>query len=100
MRGRWTTQRGRKIEAAVGRKLADEMCYPPRAMRAPAAAAYLSLSTSFFLELVDEKRLPQPKRLKGVVFWDRLELDEFVSSYEGEVEDQRNELERALGFNK
>jgi len=76
------------------------MCYPPRAMRAPAAAAYLSLSTSFFLALVDEKRLPQPKRLRGVVFWDRLELDEFVSNFEGEAEDNRNELERVLGFSK
>ena len=84
----------------MGRKLADAMSYPPRAMRAPAAACYLSMSTSFFLELVNEKRLPQPKRLRGIVFWDRLELDEFVSNFEGEVEDSRNELERALGFNK
>jgi len=84
----------------VGSKLASAMAYPPRAMRAPQAAAYLSLSTSFFLELVDEGRLPNGKKLKGIVFWDRLELDEFVSNYQGEVEDQRNELERALGFDK
>ena len=76
------------------------MAYPPRTMRAPQAAAYLSLSTSFFLSLVAEKRLPQPKRLRGITFWDRLELDEFVSNFEGEVEDPRNELERALGFDK
>jgi predicted DNA-binding transcriptional regulator AlpA len=67
-------------------KLADSLAYPPRAMRADRAAAYLSMSTVHFLELVKRQRLPQPKRLGGMVFWDRLKLDEFVEYYEGESE--------------
>jgi predicted DNA-binding transcriptional regulator AlpA len=69
------------------RKLADDLCYPPRAMRADRAAAYLSLATSTFLKLVDEKRLPRGKRLGGCVIWDRAELDSFVDHYEGEMND-------------
>jgi predicted DNA-binding transcriptional regulator AlpA len=76
------------------RKLADELAYPPRAMRADRAAAYLSMSTSTFLKLVDERKLPQPKRLGGIVFWDRLKLDEFIDYFDS---DDGNELERALG---
>jgi hypothetical protein len=42
------------------------------------------------------------KRLKKIggkfQFWDRLALDEFVECYEGEPEDARNDLEKALGF--
>jgi predicted DNA-binding transcriptional regulator AlpA len=75
-------------------KLADDLAYPPRAMRADRAAAYLSMSTSTFLKLVDERRLPQPKRLGGLVFWDRLKLDAFVDGVE---DDEVNELEQALG---
>jgi predicted DNA-binding transcriptional regulator AlpA len=67
------------------RKLADGLCYPPRAMRADRAAAYLSLATSTFLKLVDKKRLPKGKRLGGIVFWDRAELDAFVEHFEGEA---------------
>jgi predicted DNA-binding transcriptional regulator AlpA len=70
----------------MARKLADDLCYPPRAMRADRAAAYLSLATSTFLKLVDEKRLPKGKRLGGIVFWDRAELDAFVEHYEGETD--------------
>lgn len=80
----------------TARKLADSFAYPPRAMRADRAAAYLSMSTSTFLALVDEGRLPKPKRLKGIVFWDRVALDHFVEHYEGEEE--RNTVDEMLGI--
>jgi predicted DNA-binding transcriptional regulator AlpA len=84
---------------AMNRKLADSLAYPPRALRADRAAAYLSMSTSFFLEMVKRGRLPKPKKLAGKFqFWDRLALDEFVEHYKGEPEDTRNDLEKALGF--
>jgi predicted DNA-binding transcriptional regulator AlpA len=57
-------------------------------MRADRAAAYLSLATSTFLKLVVEKRLPGGKRLGGIVFWDRVELDHFVEVYEGEADEK------------
>jgi predicted DNA-binding transcriptional regulator AlpA len=80
--------------------MADSLAYPPRAMRASRAAAYLSMSETTFLDLVKAKRLPKGKKLNGMVFWDRLDLDEFVERYEGEPDDDRNDLEKALGFSK
>lgn len=56
-------------------KLSDSCAYPPRAMRADRASAYLGLGRSFFLELVTEGKMPQPTRIRGAVLWDRHELD-------------------------
>lgn len=79
-------------------KLADHLAYPPRALRAERAAAYLSMSKAMFLKLVDEGRLPKPKRLGGMVFWDRLKLDEFVSDFEGDDGTENdNPFEKLLG---
>jgi predicted DNA-binding transcriptional regulator AlpA len=65
-------------------KLADHLAYPPRLLRAERAAAYLSMSTAKFLQLVSDNRLPKPKKLDGMVFWDRLKLDEFATYFEGD----------------
>ncbi len=79
-------------------KLADHLAYPPRALRAERAAAYLSMSTAQFLKLVDEGRLPKPKRLRGMVFWDRAKLDEFVEFFEGDDgADVGNPFEKIMG---
>ncbi len=79
-------------------KLADHLAYPPRALRAERAAAYLSMSTAMFLKLVDEGRLPKPKRLGGIVFWDRAKLDEFVEFFEGDDgAETGNPFEKVLG---
>lgn len=56
-------------------KLQDQVAYPPRAMRAERAAAYLDMSMSKFLKLVEERRMPEPVRIDGVVTWDRVELE-------------------------
>jgi predicted DNA-binding transcriptional regulator AlpA len=65
-------------------KLADQFAYPPRAMRADRAAAYLSMSKNSFLRLVADGVLPKGKKLGGIVFWDRAALDAFVENFEGE----------------
>ncbi|HZN29085.1 MAG TPA: hypothetical protein VFB88_06955, partial [Xanthobacteraceae bacterium] len=57
--------------------------YPPRAMRAQRAAAYLDMSMSKFLKLVDEGRMPQPVRIDAIVTWDRFELDEAFECFKG-----------------
>jgi excisionase family DNA binding protein len=57
------------------RKFQDDLAYPPRAMKADRAAAYLDISRSKFLELVEQGRLPKPKIIDGVRVWDRLALD-------------------------
>jgi predicted DNA-binding transcriptional regulator AlpA len=83
---------------AMTDKLADHLAYPPRTLRADRAAAYLSMSKAVFLKLVSEGRLPKPKRLGGIVFWDRLKLDEFVEYFEGDDEvEAENPFERLLG---
>lgn len=56
-------------------KLHDHLSYPPRAMRAERAAAYLSISRSKFLELVEHGKLPKPVYIDGMVLWDRLALE-------------------------
>ncbi len=56
-------------------KLQDGLAYPPRAMRAERAAAYLGMSRSKFLELVDDGRMPKSIHLDGIALWDRLALD-------------------------
>lgn len=63
-------------------KLQDRFSYPPRLMRAERAAAYLGMGVTLFLQLVEEGRIAKPRRIKGVVAWDRLKLDAFVEDDE------------------
>jgi predicted DNA-binding transcriptional regulator AlpA len=56
-------------------RLADSRAYPPRAMRLEVAAAYLSISTSSFLRMVEDGDLPPATKKRGIALWDRLDLD-------------------------
>jgi hypothetical protein len=77
-------------------KLADRLAYPPRGMRLDRAAAYVGLSPSKFLELVEQGIFAKPKRWDGCVVWDRLELD---AAFEGESDEGRpNTIHRLLGM--
>jgi predicted DNA-binding transcriptional regulator AlpA len=49
------------------------------------------MGSSTFLRLVSEGVLPKPKRIRGVVAWDRLALDAYVDSI-----DDANSIERIL----
>ena len=42
---------------------------PPVGLRRNAAAAYIGVSPTKFDELVADGRMPQPKRIDGVVVW-------------------------------
>lgn len=79
-------------------KLADNFAYPPRAMRLDRAAAYLSLSPSSFLRLVDEGLMPRPVRIKGVVTWDRQELDVAFDNFKNPDQTCENTMHRLLGI--
>jgi predicted DNA-binding transcriptional regulator AlpA len=57
------------------RRLQDTLAYPPRGLRAPRAAAYIGMSESSFLALVEEGVMPRPVKIKGMTIWDRHELD-------------------------
>ena len=71
----------------------DSYSYPPRLLRADRAAAYLGMGTSTFLRMVSEGVLPKPKRIKGVVAWDRYSLDSCVDGIDDEA---NNTVERIL----
>jgi hypothetical protein len=79
------------------RKLQDDLAYPPRAMKAERAAAYLDMSRSKFLELVESQRLPKPKIVDGCRLWDRLALDAAFADFPERGEDD-NSLSRRNTF--
>jgi len=85
----------------MNRKLQDGLAYPPRAMRAERSAAYLDMSRSKFLQLVDEGRLPKPKVIDGIRIWDRLALDaafnDFPDRGEGDTLGRPNSFDVVLG---
>lgn len=53
----------------------DAISYPPRGLSRDEAARYIGVSSTKFDQLVQEKRMPKPKRLDGRVIWDRISLD-------------------------
>jgi hypothetical protein len=69
------------------RKLQDDLSYPPRAMKAERAAAYLDISRSKFLELVEAQRLPKPKIIDGIRVWDRLALESAFNDFPDRSDD-------------
>jgi predicted DNA-binding transcriptional regulator AlpA len=79
-------------------KLQDHLAYPPRAFRAERAAAYLSMSTSAFLALVDEGIMPKRIKVHGMTMWDRFELDAaFDAMKDQEGVQRRNPIEDHYG---
>jgi predicted DNA-binding transcriptional regulator AlpA len=61
-------------------KLQDTLAYPPRGMDAERAAAYVGLSRSKFLELVDAGEAPAAIDLGGCAHWDRKRLDGWLDT--------------------
>jgi hypothetical protein len=60
------------------KKLADALSYPPRMMRLERAAAYIDVSPSTFLRMVEERVMPQPVVHQGVRMWDRIDVDSAI----------------------
>jgi len=52
----------------------------PRGLRREQAATYVGVSPSTFDTLVADGLMPQPKRLRGCVIWDRRDLDAALDS--------------------
>ena len=48
---------------------------PPRGLSRAEAAAYVGVSPTLFDEMVDDGRMPSPKRINSRTVWDRLGLD-------------------------
>ena len=64
----------------------------PRGLSREQAAAYVGISPSLFDMLINDGRMPGPKRINSRVVWDRLKLDaafEALSDTEaGSTEDE------------
>jgi predicted DNA-binding transcriptional regulator AlpA len=71
--------------------------YAPRAMRADAAAAYLGMGKTKFLELVDSDRLPRAVAIDGIRVWDRLDLDEAFEDIKSSAGERPNSFDVILG---
>lgn len=49
---------------------------PPRGLSRAQAAAYVGVGVSLFETMVEDGRMPQPKRINSRTVWDRVRLDE------------------------
>jgi predicted DNA-binding transcriptional regulator AlpA len=73
--------------------------YPPRGLRVFDAAAYLGMSRSKFLELVESGKLPRPIAIDAMRVWDRIELDAAFDAIKAEPE-RTNSFDAILGLSK
>jgi predicted DNA-binding transcriptional regulator AlpA len=48
----------------------------PRGLSRVQAAEYIGVGVTKFDEMVDDGRMPRPKRIDGRLVWDRVKLDE------------------------
>lgn len=72
---------------------ADSIAYAPRGLSRDEAARWIGVGCSKFDEMVNDGRMPRPKRIDGRVVWDRLALDAAFSDL---PQDGGNALDRAL----
>ena len=49
---------------------------PPRGLSRVMAAAYIGISPTKFDQMVDDGRMPKPKRIDARTVWDRLQVDQ------------------------
>jgi predicted DNA-binding transcriptional regulator AlpA len=80
------------------KKLADSYSYPPRGIRRPRAAAYLDMSEPTFAKLVDEGKMPKPKKIRGMAIWDRQALDAAFDALSEDEPARRNTIDEILGI--
>ncbi|MET4372570.1 putative DNA-binding transcriptional regulator AlpA [Bradyrhizobium sp. LB12.1] len=67
-------------------------------MRIEQAAFYLSMSQSSFQRLVDDGVMPSPTKIRGMVVWDRRDLDDrFDDLKHGQRLEPRNSFDELLG---
>jgi len=57
----------------------------PRGLSRAQAAEYIGVGVTKFDEMVDDGRMPKPKRIDGRSVWDRMKLDEAFAALDDEV---------------
>jgi predicted DNA-binding transcriptional regulator AlpA len=72
--------------------------YPPRALRAEHAAAYLAMSKASFLRLVEEGTMPPAIKVKGMVVWDRHDLDDAFEELKRRSAKPVNSMDELMGI--
>jgi predicted DNA-binding transcriptional regulator AlpA len=65
-------------------------------MRCERAAAYLDMSEASFLRLVAEKELPPGTPIRGMVLWDRYELDAAFENWKAKRKGRRSDDAAAI----
>lgn len=65
--------------------MSDSLSYPPRGLSREEAARYIGVGATLFDEMVEDGRMPKPKRIGKRVVWDRLKLDAAFSDLDGEA---------------
>ena len=71
----------------VKRQIALPPSLAPRGLRRVEAAAYIGVSPSLFDGMITDGLMPKPKRVRGRVIWDRVQLDEAFAAIPNEHED-------------
>lgn len=66
----------------------------PRGLQRRLAAHYVGVSPTKFDEMVDQGRMPRPKRVDSRKLWDRAELDEAFSALPTDQELAENPWDR------
>lgn len=56
----------------------------PRGLSRVQAAEYIGVGVTKFDEMVDDSRMPRPKRIDGRIVWDRIKLDEAFDALDDE----------------
>lgn len=74
--------------------MTDSLSYPPRGLSREEAARYVGLGSTMFDKLVEEGRMPKPKRVGKRVVWDRFKLDAAFAELDEEAGE--NSIDRAL----
>ena len=62
----------------------------PRGLSLSEAAAYIGVGATKFNEMVNDARMPKPKRIDGRNVWDRLKLDAAFANLPGDEESDPN----------
>ncbi|WCK12378.1 hypothetical protein G6L41_008860 [Agrobacterium tumefaciens] len=78
-------------------KKPDAFSYPPRGLSREEAARYIGVGSTKFDEMVNDRRMPKPKRVDGRVVWDRISLDAAFSDLPS---DGDNVIDQIMGFSR
>lgn len=69
---------------------------PPRGLSRVQAAAYIGIGPTKFDEMVQDGRMPKPKRIDSRCVWDRVQIDQAFAALDGGEAEPANPLDALL----